>query len=292
MTGKEEKIEMEGEITEALPSTMFRVQLESGPSVLATISGKMRKHYIRILPGDKVKVSSPHTTSPAAGSHTDTDESQSISQAHVRALPRDQAARSDHGHLHESSTQAKAGLATGTNRRSQSSQSEASQDRADVHLWDRTADGAQGRNRPRSHRGHEDLGPHGRGGHEAPRYIDENLQVEGDLRRDRSQAIKRLGEIGVGARDDMRQGALRFRDPDERELPRRREGGRAGAGRPPRLLRSSERMEREEGDDEDLARCSRGGSSLGGARPKAHVIDESGRPAIAKFPSPESTSGT
>jgi len=56
MTGKEEKIEMEGEITEALPSTMFRVQLESGPSVLSTISGKMRKHYIRILPGDKVKV--------------------------------------------------------------------------------------------------------------------------------------------------------------------------------------------------------------------------------------------
>ena len=35
---------------------MFRVQLEGGPSVLATISGKMRKHYIRILPGDKVKV--------------------------------------------------------------------------------------------------------------------------------------------------------------------------------------------------------------------------------------------
>jgi len=53
---KEEKIEVEGEITEALPSTMFRVELESGHSVLATISGKMRKHYIRILPGDKVKV--------------------------------------------------------------------------------------------------------------------------------------------------------------------------------------------------------------------------------------------
>jgi len=56
MADKEEKIEVEGEITEALPSTMFRVQLESGHSVLATISGKMRKHYIRILPGDKVKV--------------------------------------------------------------------------------------------------------------------------------------------------------------------------------------------------------------------------------------------
>ena len=55
MTKQDEKIEMEGEITEALPSTMFRVQLEGGPSVLATISGKMRMHYIRILPGDKVK---------------------------------------------------------------------------------------------------------------------------------------------------------------------------------------------------------------------------------------------
>ena len=53
---KEEKIEVEGEVVEALPSTMFRVQLESGHSVLATISGKMRKNYIRILPGDRVKV--------------------------------------------------------------------------------------------------------------------------------------------------------------------------------------------------------------------------------------------
>jgi translation initiation factor IF-1 len=53
---QEDKIEVEGEITEALPSTMFRVQLDGGHSVLATISGKMRKHYIRILPGDKVKV--------------------------------------------------------------------------------------------------------------------------------------------------------------------------------------------------------------------------------------------
>jgi len=53
---QEDKIEVEGEITEALPSTMFRVELEGGHSVLATISGKMRKNYIRILPGDKVKV--------------------------------------------------------------------------------------------------------------------------------------------------------------------------------------------------------------------------------------------
>jgi translation initiation factor IF-1 len=53
---KEEKIEVEGEVVEALPSTMFRVQVEGGRDVLATISGKMRKNYIRILPGDRVKV--------------------------------------------------------------------------------------------------------------------------------------------------------------------------------------------------------------------------------------------
>jgi len=56
LSAKEEKIEVEGEVVEALPSTMFRVQLDGDHSVLATISGKMRKHYIRILPGDKVKV--------------------------------------------------------------------------------------------------------------------------------------------------------------------------------------------------------------------------------------------
>jgi translation initiation factor IF-1 len=52
----DDKIEVEGEITEALPSTMFRVRVDGGHDVLATISGKMRKHYIRLLPGDRVKV--------------------------------------------------------------------------------------------------------------------------------------------------------------------------------------------------------------------------------------------
>ena len=56
MAVKDEKIEVEGEVVEALPSTMFRVEVEGGHQVLAKISGKMRKHYIRILPGDKVKV--------------------------------------------------------------------------------------------------------------------------------------------------------------------------------------------------------------------------------------------
>ena len=53
---KEEKIEMEGEILEALPNTMFKVKLDNDHEVLGHISGKMRMHYIRILPGDKVTV--------------------------------------------------------------------------------------------------------------------------------------------------------------------------------------------------------------------------------------------
>lgn len=53
---KEEQIEMEGTVIDALPNTMFRVQLDNGHIVLAHISGKMRKNYIRILKGDKVTV--------------------------------------------------------------------------------------------------------------------------------------------------------------------------------------------------------------------------------------------
>jgi len=53
---KEDAIEMEGTVVEPLPNAMFRVELENGHLVLATISGKMRMHYIRILPGDKVTV--------------------------------------------------------------------------------------------------------------------------------------------------------------------------------------------------------------------------------------------
>ena len=53
---KEDSIEMEGTITETLPNTMFRVELDNGHVVTAHISGKMRKNYIRILTGDRVKV--------------------------------------------------------------------------------------------------------------------------------------------------------------------------------------------------------------------------------------------
>ncbi len=53
---KEALIEMAGEVTEKLPNAMFKVRLENGHTLLASISGKMRKYYIRILPGDRVTV--------------------------------------------------------------------------------------------------------------------------------------------------------------------------------------------------------------------------------------------
>lgn len=56
MAKRDDAIEMEGTVTEPLPNAMFRVELENGHKVLAHISGKMRMHYIRILPGDKVTV--------------------------------------------------------------------------------------------------------------------------------------------------------------------------------------------------------------------------------------------
>ena len=53
---KEELLEMRGKVVELLPNAMFRVELENGHEVLARVSGKMRKFFIRILPGDKVHV--------------------------------------------------------------------------------------------------------------------------------------------------------------------------------------------------------------------------------------------
>ena len=56
MTKKEEAIEVVGTVVETLPNAMFRVELENKHEVLAHVSGKMRKYFIRILPGDKVKM--------------------------------------------------------------------------------------------------------------------------------------------------------------------------------------------------------------------------------------------
>ena len=56
MAKKEEAIEVEGKVIEPLPNAMFRVELDNGHKILAHFSGKMRMHYIRILPGDRVVV--------------------------------------------------------------------------------------------------------------------------------------------------------------------------------------------------------------------------------------------
>ena len=53
---KEDAIEVEGKVIEALPNAMFRVELDNGHKVLAHVAGKLRMHFIRILPGDRVKV--------------------------------------------------------------------------------------------------------------------------------------------------------------------------------------------------------------------------------------------
>jgi serine/threonine-protein kinase HipA len=91
----------------------------------------------------------------------------------------------------------------------------------------------------------------------------------------------------LGARDDLRQGALRFRGRDSgRYLAVDTEGVPHLIGLS-RLLNATEELERDEPTSEDLRLLLHGGSSLGGARPKAHVLDSRGRVAIAKFPSPK-----
>ncbi len=106
--------------------------------------------------------------------------------------------------------------------------------------------------------------------------------------RDEQRAPRRLAEVDylLGVRDDLRQGALRFREArgDDYLSP-------ADQGVPhlldlPRLLHAAEVLERDEPSTEDLRLLLEGASSLGGARPKAHVIDAHGALSIAKFPAP------
>jgi serine/threonine-protein kinase HipA len=105
-------------------------------------------------------------------------------------------------------------------------------------------------------------------------------------RRDGGGA-RRFAEIDylLGVRDDMRQGALRFRYPNGDAFLTREDVGIPPLAELPRLLNASAKLETDEASDEELRMLLRGGSSLGGARPKAHVIDSGGRAAIAKFPS-------
>lgn len=102
------------------------------------------------------------------------------------------------------------------------------------------------------------------------------------------RAARSFGEADylLGVRDDLRQGALRFREPDTQAFLAPRDTGVPSLLDLPTLLGAAERLERDEESEEELAALLRGGSSLGGARPKAHVLDDTGRIAIAKFPSP------
>jgi serine/threonine-protein kinase HipA len=91
----------------------------------------------------------------------------------------------------------------------------------------------------------------------------------------------------LGVRDDLRQGAVRFRDPESDEFVADEEDGVPHLIDLPRLLDYADRAERDVANQEELDMLLKGGSSLGGARPKAHVIDRKGRIAIAKFPKAE-----
>ncbi len=106
------------------------------------------------------------------------------------------------------------------------------------------------------------------------------------VRRD-GGAPRSFGEIDylLGVRDDLRQGAVRFRVPSSPDFLAAEDRGVPHLLDLGRLLDAAARLERDEASEAELAALLRGGSSLGGARPKAHVRDASGRLAIAKFPS-------
>lgn len=110
----------------------------------------------------------------------------------------------------------------------------------------------------------------------------ENRRVERE-----GGAPRQFGEFEflLGVRDEVRQGALRFHDAALNEFLATESEGVPPLVDLPRLLSAAEKLEDGEEDDEDLAILVRGGSSLGGARPKAHVRMSDGRIAIAKFPS-------
>jgi len=100
-------------------------------------------------------------------------------------------------------------------------------------------------------------------------------------------AQRSFGEIDylLGVRDDLRQGALRFRDPVAGRYLAEEATGVPALVELSALLGAAERLERDEASEDELRALLRGGSSLGGARPKAHVLDSTGNIAIAKFPS-------
>lgn len=105
--------------------------------------------------------------------------------------------------------------------------------------------------------------------------------------KEQGRTQRSLGEIDflLGVRDDLRQGAIRFRDPQDDSFLAHDDTGVpqiVGLGK---LLDAAQRLESDNETDEDLKDLLWAGSSLGGARPKAHVLDSQGRLSIAKFPS-------
>lgn len=117
------------------------------------------------------------------------------------------------------------------------------------------------------------------------------------INRDEERRARRDGDTGrsfgeidylLGVRDDLRQGALRFRDPASGAYLAQEQDGIPHLIELGRLLSAADKLERDQATDEELRTLLRGGSSLGGARPKAHVLDHRGHVAIAKFPSPTS----
>jgi translation initiation factor IF-1 len=111
---KEETIQMQGEVAEMLPNATFRVKLENGHVVLAHISGKMRMHYIKILPGDKVTVTvrplarADHV--PGEVEQRGTHEGTGIREEDLPELQDHPAQRRRAGDLHGSAAQAAPGL--------------------------------------------------------------------------------------------------------------------------------------------------------------------------------------
>ena len=107
------------------------------------------------------------------------------------------------------------------------------------------------------------------------------------LRARREGGERSIGELQflLGVRDDLRQGALRFRYPNDEVFLAPDDDGVPPVIELGRLLRAAELLEREEASEAEVALLFRAGISLRGARPKAHVLDQNGRVAIAKFPS-------
>ena len=112
---------------------------------------------------------------------------------------------------------------------------------------------------------------------------DEKLRTEREGGAERS-----IGEMDflLGVRDDLRQGALRFRDPKTGVFLADEQSGIPHLLELPKLLTAAEHLELGEETPDEIRDLLAGGSSLGGARPKAHAIAPDGRIAIAKFPSP------